>query len=91
MISTSQDLQTCLKVDLPPIGVSNRSTESNTSISNSKVKAKDDVMNEWDAPLSMRTRVQELNTRKVPRMIEVSSCGSYCLAVLDGLAADVIV
>ena len=56
MISTSQDLQTRLKVDLPLTGVSNRSTESNTSICNPNAKAKDDAMNECDAPVSMRTQ-----------------------------------
>ena len=41
-ISTSQDLQTRLKVDLPPTRVSNRSTKSNTSSSNPNAKEKDD-------------------------------------------------
>ena len=76
VISTSQDLQTRLKIDLLPTGVSNRSTEFNTTISNTNAKAKDKAMNEYDAPVSMRTQAQELNTRKVPHTTEVSSCGS---------------
>ena len=56
VISTSQDLQTHLKVVLPPTRVSNRSIESNTSISNPNAKAKDDAMNECDNPVSLRTR-----------------------------------
>ena len=70
--------------------MSNRSTESNTSISNPNAKAKDKAMNECDALASMRTQAKELNTMKVPRTIEVSSCGSYYPVVPDGLAADVI-
>ena len=49
------DLQTRLKVNLPPTRVSNRSIESNTSVSNPNAKAKDKVMNECDVPVSMRT------------------------------------
>ena len=89
-LSTSQYLQTCLKVDLPPTRVSNRSNESNISIFNHNAKAKDDAMNECDAPVLMRTRAHELNTRKVPRMTEVSNYGSYCPAILDGPTTDVI-
>ena len=89
-ISTSQDLQTHLRVVLPPTGVSNKSTESNTSISNPNAKTNDDEMNECDTIVSMRTRVHKLNTRKVPHTTEVSNCGFCCYVVPDGPAADVI-
>ena len=89
-ILTSQDLQTRLKVVLPPTGVSNKSTESNTSISNPNAKANDDTMNECDAPISMRTRAHELNMRKVPRTTEISNFYFCCLAIPEVLAADVI-
>ena len=70
--------------------MSSRSNESNTSVSNPNAKAKDDTMNECDAPVSLRTRAQELNTRKVPCTIEVSSCNSYCPTVPGDPTADVI-
>ena len=89
-ISTSQDLQTLFKVDLPPTEVSNISTESNTSISNPNAKAKDDAMNECDALMYMRTQVHELNTRKVPHTTEVSNCCSCCPAVPNDPVVDVI-
>ena len=59
-ISTSQDLQSLFKVDLPSTGMSNISIESNTFTSNTNTKSKDDAMNECDTPVSMRTRVHEL-------------------------------
>ena len=54
-ISTLQDLQTTLKVVLPPTGVFNKSTKSNTLISNPNAKVNDYAMNECDAPVLMRT------------------------------------
>ena len=89
-ISTSQDLQTRLRVVLPPTKVSNKSTESNTSISNPNIKTNDDEMNECDAPVSIRTRAHELNTRKIPHTTEVSNYGSCCLMVPDSPVVDVI-
>ena len=89
-ISISQDLQTHLKVDLPPTGVSNKSVESNISIFNCNTKAKDKVMNECDASVSMRTQAQELNTRQVLRTIEVLSCGSCYPSFPKGPATIVI-
>ena len=71
-------------------GVSNISIKSNASIFNPNAKTNDDAMNECDALVSMRTLAQELNTRKVPRPIEVSNCCSCSHAGPDGLAADVI-
>ena len=91
VISNLQDLKNRLKVDLPLTGVSNRSTESNTSIFNPNAKAKDKAMNECDAPKSIGTRAKELNTKKVLGTIEVLSCGSCYPTVLDGPAIDVIV
>ena len=70
--------------------MSNKSTESNTSISNPNAKIKDDVMNECDTTVSIRTRVQELNIRKVPQTIKVSNCGSCCSVVPNSPAVDVI-
>ena len=90
MISTSQDLQTHLKVALPLTGVSNTSIESKTFIFNPNAKAKDDAMNECDALVSMRTQAHELNTRTGPRTTEVFKCCFYCPIVPDSLTADII-